>query len=57
MASCLVQQQVFHVDIVEILLEAGADVALKDAKGRTAGEIAATTGMDGSILAKLDTSC
>ena len=46
-----------RVPIVEMLLDAGADVTLKDARGRTAGEIAVAEGMDGAILTILDTSC
>lgn len=42
-----------HVEIVDMLLNAGADVTLKDDKDRTAREIAVTKGMDETMLEKL----
>ena len=42
-----------HVDVVDILLAAGADVYMKDAKGRTAAEIARQKGMDAAMLERL----
>lgn len=42
-----------HFDIVNLWLSASADVALKDAKGRTAEDIAAAKGMDASMIEKL----
>lgn len=42
-----------HVDIVDMLLTAGADATLKDATDRTAEQIARTKGMDASVLEKL----
>jgi ankyrin repeat protein len=42
-----------HAGVVDILLDAGADVTLKDANGRTAADIARGKGMDAAILAKL----
>ena len=42
-----------HVEVIDVLIDAGADVQLKDAKGRTAGEVARAKGMDDTILAKL----
>ena len=42
-----------HVDVVDTLLSAGANVSLRDTKGRTAMEIAKEKGMDVSILEKL----
>jgi ankyrin repeat protein len=41
-----------HADVIDTLLSAGADVSLKDAKGRTAVEIARQKGMDAIALAK-----
>ena len=42
-----------HIEVVDVLIDAGADVQLKDAKGRTAAEVARAKGMDETILAKL----
>lgn len=42
-----------HVGVVDILLNAGADVNMKDAKGRTAAEIARLKGMDATMLERL----
>ena len=42
-----------HVDVIDTLLSAGADVRLKDTKSRTAMEIAKEKGMDVGILEKL----
>jgi hypothetical protein len=41
-----------HADVIDTLLSAGAGVSLKDAKGRTAVEIARQKGMDAIALAK-----
>jgi hypothetical protein len=42
-----------HISAVNILLESGADITLKDAKGRTAADIAAQKGMDANMIARL----
>ncbi|KAK5109589.1 hypothetical protein LTR85_002477 [Meristemomyces frigidus] len=42
-----------HVAVVDVLLQAGADLAVTDAKGRTAADIAAAKGMHADILSKL----
>jgi ankyrin repeat protein len=42
-----------QVGVVDILLNAGADKNLKDAKGRTALDIARSKAMDATLLARL----
>jgi uncharacterized protein len=42
-----------HVEIVDVLLDAGADVELKDAQERTVAEITRAKGMDEAMLVKL----
>lgn len=43
-----------HMDVIDELLTARADVTLKDGKGRTAAEIGRAKGLDDGILKKLD---
>lgn len=42
-----------NIGIVELLLAAGADLTLKDGRGRTAAEIGREKGLNPDILAKL----
>lgn len=42
-----------HAGVVDLLLKAGADLSLKDGKGRTAADIASGTGADADMVAKL----
>lgn len=42
-----------HIGVVNVLLEAGADVELKDAKGRTAADIAVEKGLGAAVVARL----
>ena len=42
-----------HVAVVSILLQAGADRALRDAQGRTAADIAVMKGLDAAMLMRL----
>ena len=42
-----------HVAVVDVLLEGGADTELKDAKGRTAKDIAVAKRMDEAVLTRL----
>lgn len=42
-----------HLALVDTLLDAGADVALKDGRGRTAADIAAQKGLHTGVQAKL----
>jgi ankyrin repeat protein len=42
-----------HLDIVDVLLEAGADASLKDGRGRTAADLAIEKRLRGELLQKL----
>ena len=42
-----------RIGVIDLLLESGADLKLKDGKGRTAAEIAAEKGADAKLIAKL----
>lgn len=42
-----------HVGVIDLLLKSGADLKLKDSKGRTPADLAAERGADADMLAKL----
>ena len=42
-----------HATVVDLLLDAGADVNINDARGRTAADIAAQEGMNANVLARV----
>jgi hypothetical protein len=42
-----------HVGVIDLLLECGADLKLKDGKGRTAADIAREKDAHADLMAKL----
>lgn len=43
-----------HIAVVDVLIQAECDRTLKDAKGRTAADIAVQSELDGAVLARLN---